>query len=142
MLEGSGMDFTWREDLPATEAFFRLYESTGWNVRRKFTAEQLRVAVSHSFYTLAAYDGDELVAFGRLVSDGIYQCFICDLIVLPAYQGKGLGRELMERLLAHAREAGIAWLQLTCAKGKRAFYERLGFAARPDDAPGMELYLG
>jgi GNAT superfamily N-acetyltransferase len=135
------MQYTWREDLPAAQDFFSLYESTGWNERRSLTAEQLHLAISRSYYTLALYDGDALVAFGRLVSDGIYQCFVCDMIVLPAYQGKGLGRAVMERLVAHARDAGIAWLQLTCAKGKRGFYERLGFTARPDDAPGMEIYL-
>jgi len=135
------MDYTWREDLPEPQAFFRLYTSTGWNERRKLTPEQLARAISHSYYTLSAYDGDDLVAFGRLVSDGVYQCFICDMIVLPPYQGQGLGRAVMARLVDRARGDGLAWLQLTCAKGKRGFYEKLGFSARPDDAPGMELWL-
>jgi hypothetical protein len=30
-------------------------------------------------------------------------------------------------------------VQLFSARGKRDFYERLGFVARPDDGPGMEL---
>ncbi len=135
------MEYTWSEDLPETQAFFRLYTSTGWNERRKFTPDQLAAAVASSYYTASVYAGDELVAFGRLISDGVYQCFICDMIVLPAYQGQGLGRRVMERLVGHARSRGIGWLQLTCAKGKRGFYEKLGFSARPDDAPGMELWL-
>ncbi len=139
--EGKGMDYTWREDLPEAGQFFRLYTSTGWNERRNLTSEQLARAIRSSFYTLSVYRGDELVAFGRLVSDGVYQCFICDMIVLPPYQGQGLGRMVMRGLVDHARSSGIAWLQLTCAKGKRGFYEKLGFAARPEDAPGMELWL-
>lgn len=63
------------------------------------------------------------------------------MIVLPDYQGKGIGREVLDRLVSHCREHGMRWLQLTCAKGKRGFYERLGFSGRPDDAPGMEIYL-
>lgn len=135
------MDYTWREDLPEPQAFFRLYSSTGWNERRNLTAAQLATAIAASYYTLSVYFGDELVAFGRLVSDGVYQCFICDMIVLTPYQGQGLGRQVMERLLDHARRRGIGWLQLTCAKGKRGFYEQLGFTARPEDAPGMDLWL-
>ena len=135
------MEYSWREDLPDPEAFFRLYTSTGWNERRSLTAAQLARAVAASYYTLSVYDGNELVAFGRLVSDGVYQCFACDMIVWPSYQGRGLGRRVMERLIAHAKGQGIGWLQLTCAKGKQGFYEKLGFAARPDDAPGMELWL-
>ena len=135
------MTYTWREDLPDAQAFFRLYASTGWNERRRFSPEQLQAAIAASFYTLSVYADRDLVAFGRLVSDGVYQCFICDMIVLPAYQGQGLGRQVMQRLVSYARSRGLAWLQLTCAKGKRGFYERLGFSARPDDAPGMELWL-
>ena len=135
------MDYTWQEGLPDAQSFFRLYASTGWNARRNLSAEQLAQALTASYYTLGVYDGAELVAFGRLVSDGIYQCFVCDLIVLPPYQGTGLGRAVMQRLVAHAQAHGIGWIQLTCAKGKRGFYEKLGFAARPDDAPGMELWL-
>ena len=135
------MDYTWREDLPETLAFFRLYTSTGWNERRHLTPQQLAAAIASSYYTLSVYAGEELVAFGRLVSDGVDQCFICDMIVLPDHQGRGLGRQVMQRLVEHARSRGIAWLQLTCAMGKRGFYEKLGFSPRPDDAPGMELWL-
>ncbi len=135
------MDYTWSEDLPGPQAFFDLYTSTGWNEGRKLSPAQLARAVASSFYTLSVYEGERLVAFGRLVSDGVYQCFLCDMIVLPAYQGLGLGRQVMERLVAHARGRGIGWIQLSCAKGKRGFYEKLGFKARPEDAPGMELWL-
>ena len=135
------MDYTWSERLPDPAAFLHLYNSTGWNERRGLTADQLSEALAASYHLLGAYDGDDLVGFGRLVSDGIYQCFLCDVIVLPEYQGRGLGKAIVERLVDVARRRGIAWLQLSCARGKRGFYERLGFAARPDDAPGMEIWL-
>ena len=45
----------------------------------------------------------------------------------------------MNRLITRCREADVLQFQLFSARGKRGFYERLGFVARPDDGPGMEL---
>jgi GNAT superfamily N-acetyltransferase len=61
-----------------------------------------------------------------------------EMIVLPAYQGQGIGGEILRRLVGKCQQAGIRDIQLFCAHGKRAFYEKRGFFARPDDAPGMQ----
>jgi GNAT superfamily N-acetyltransferase len=88
---------------------------------------------------VAAYDGGRLVGSGRIVSDGVFHGLIVDVIVLPEYQGKGIGTAIMERLIECSRAQRIRDVELFCAKGKAAFYERLGFRARPADAPGMDL---
>jgi N-acetylglutamate synthase-like GNAT family acetyltransferase len=62
-----------------------------------------------------------------------------NVIVLPELRGRGIGTQIVERLVARCREADVLQVQLFSARGKREFYERLGFAARPDDGPGMEL---
>jgi len=82
-----------------------------------------------------------VVASGRLVSDGFIQCFICEMIVMPEYQGRGLGKEVMTNLLEHCKNNGIRWVQLACAKGKTGFYEKFGFQQRAAEAPGMNLFL-
>jgi GNAT superfamily N-acetyltransferase len=64
------------------------------------------------------------------------------VIVDPAYWHWGIGSAILERLVAECRRHRIVDLQLFCAHGVRPFDERLGFAARPDDAPGMELVVG
>ena len=135
------MNLTLREDLPASGQLFRLFQSTGWNQRHQLSEAEVYQAMSRSWYTTSAYLDGELVGFGRLVSDGIYQCFVCDMIVLPDAQGQGIGRAILERLVAHAQDSGIQWLQLTCALGKQGFYTRLGFSPRPEGAPGMERWL-
>ena len=63
---------------------------------------------------------------------------ISALIVDPDYQNRGIGTEMLRWLVEKCREAKIPDIQLFCAKGKRPFYERHGFRARPEDAPGME----
>jgi hypothetical protein len=50
-----------------------------------------------------------------------------------------VGGLILDRLVERCIEAGIRDIQLFCAGGRRSFYERRGFAARPEDAPGMQL---
>jgi ribosomal protein S18 acetylase RimI-like enzyme len=63
---------------------------------------------------------------------------IYDLIVSPDFQNQGIGTRILEMLLKRCREANIRDIQLFCARGKQAFYEKRGFVARPQDAPGMQ----
>ncbi len=124
--------------LPGPDAYFALFESTGWNQEYGLTAEELRRAVSRSWLVVSAYDEDRLIGTGRVVSDGVLHGLIVDVIVLPEYQGRGIGTLIMRRLLDCCKAAGLRDVQLFCARGKAPFYGRLGFAARPEDAPGMD----
>lgn len=131
----------YRTQVPDPDAFFALFETTGWNERYGVTSDAIAEAVRNSWHTLSAYDGDRLVGFGRLVCDGVLHAMIFDLIVHPTYQSRGIGSEILRRLIETCRASGIRDVQLFAAKDKRSFYERRGFHVRPDDAPGMELHV-
>jgi GNAT superfamily N-acetyltransferase len=128
----------YRAEIPDPQQFAALFETTGWNATYQATPAELTDMLAHTWYMLAAYDGARLVGFGRVVSDLVLHAMIYDMIVLPAYQGQGIGGEILDRLVEKCRQAGIRDIQLFCARGKRAFYENRGFVARPDDAPGMQ----
>jgi GNAT superfamily N-acetyltransferase len=128
----------YRNELPPAGQFWDLFATTGWNEKYKATPDELATANARSWYVISAYDDDLLVGFGRLLSDGVMHAMIYDLIVLPAYQGRGIGGQIMDLLIRQCLRANIRDIQLFCAKGKRAFYEHRGFATRPDDAPGMQ----
>ncbi len=132
------MSINFRAELPASDQFWKLFQTTGWNVNYQLSPDELIQALRSSWYLLGAYDGERLVGFGRLVSDGIVHAMIYDLIVLPEYQAQGIGGKILERLIEKCRETGVRDIQLFCAKGKRPFYEKRAFVARPDDAPGMQ----
>ncbi len=132
------MVITYRAAIPEREKFWRLFQTTGWNDKYQLSSEELVQALQTSWYVLSAFDSEQLVGFGRLVSDGVLHAMIYELIVLPEYQGRGIGGEILEKLVEKCREAGVRDIQLFCAQGKREFYEKRGFAARPDDAPGMQ----
>lgn len=132
------MPIEFRSEIPDNDQFWKLFESTGWNENYHLSPGELIFALHSSWYMLGAYDGDQLIGFGRLVSDGVLHAMIYELIVLPDYQWRGIAGEILGRLIKRCQDAGIRDIQLFCAKGKRSFYEKRGFVVRPIDAPGMQ----
>ena len=121
------------------DEYFALFNTTGWNADYRAPPEDLELTNRNSWLTDSAYDGARLVGFGRVVTDFVLHALIFDMIVLPDHQGQGIGTLILQALLNRCEERGIRDIQLFCAKGKRAFYERNGFVSRAEDAPGMQL---
>ena len=85
----------------------------------------LETAFSNSMFRFFARENDLLVAAGRAVADGVDCSYICDIAVRPSHQGRGLGREVIERLVAASR--GHRKIILYAVPGKEEFYGRFGF---------------
>jgi GNAT superfamily N-acetyltransferase len=134
------MALEYQTSLPGKAACFELFQSTGWNAGYQITEDQYFEAVRNSWHIVAAYDGEQLIGLGRVLSDGMVHALIVDMMVLPPYQGRGVGGEIMRRLLERCEARRIRDVQLFAAKGKAGFYKRLGFVERPADAPGMGLH--
>ncbi|HFU4449924.1 TPA: N-acetyltransferase family protein [Streptococcus suis] len=110
------------------QAVLEIYDSVGWtNYTDRPT--MLQKALKHSLFVLAAFDGDRLVGLLRAVGDGYSIIFIQDILVLPAYQRQGIGRNLLEQAITHF--PGIYQLHLLTdnTDKTRSFYEALGFTA-------------
>lgn len=87
--------------------------------------EWLKTAFSNSLFKFFARDEGALVAAGRAVADGVDCSYICDIAVHPLHQGRGLGREVIERLVAAS--CGHRKIILYSVPGKEDFYRRFGF---------------
>lgn len=85
----------------------------------------LEKAFSNSMFRLFVYDAGRLVGAGRALADGIDCSYLCDVAVLPSHQGKGLGKEIVARLVALS--AGHRKIILYAVPGKEPFYRKLGF---------------
>jgi len=133
------MNLTVSTKLPDASEYYRLYETTGWNDEYHLTCDELFHSLQNSYYSVSIYDEDDLVGFGRVVSDGVLHAMIYEMIVHPDYQGKRIGNMIIHLLLDKCREDNIRDIQLFCAKGKQGFYEKHGFRPRETDAPGMDL---
>ena len=133
------MKIDYRDKLPSVAAYSELFETTGWNNVYKAPPDALHQALQQSWYTMSTYDTGRLVGFGRVVSDGVLYAMIYDLIVIPSHRRRGIGSEILRRLVARCQEAGIREVQLFSSAGKSEFYQKRGFEDRPANAPGMRL---
>lgn len=85
---------------------------------------KLETAFRNSEMRCFAYHGGKLIGAGRGISDGALRAAIYDVVVLPEYQGKGIGTMIMKYLLERAN-AEIT--MLFANPGKEPFYGRIGF---------------
>ncbi len=85
--------------------------------------------LQHSLRTVSAYAGNELVGFVNLAWDGGVHAFILDTTVHPGHQRRGLGRSLVERAAALARDSGCQWLHVDYEASLEPFYAACGFSS-------------
>ena len=85
----------------------------------------LETAFSNSRFKFFARENNALIAAGRAVADGVDCSYLCDIVVHPSHQGRGLGREVIDRLIAASR--GHRKIILYAVPGKEDFYRRFGF---------------
>lgn len=103
-----------------------LYKSVGWSMYTRDPA-RLERALTHSLTVLSAYEGKQLVGLIRAVGDGETILFIQDLLVLPEYQRRGIGKQLIEALLARFPEVRQRVLLTDDDPKTRSFYKAAGF---------------
>jgi GNAT superfamily N-acetyltransferase len=95
-------------------------------------------ACANSMCAVARDEHDKLIGFARLVTDKATFAWLCDVIVLPGKQGKGLGRALVQTFQRHPELQGLRrWLLAT--KDAHGVYEPLGFAALASPDRLMEI---
>lgn len=91
---------------------------------RTYTTNTHRKAFENSYRTVFLYDANQLIGCGRLLSDGAYQGVLYDIAIDGHYHGKGLGTEIVSKLIKDLEHINIL---LYASPGKEPFYEKLGF---------------
>ena len=84
----------------------------------------LREAFANSSICCFVFDGGELVGTGRALSDGVWHTLVVDVVLLPEYQGQGLGKAIMKFLADRSQSPK---LMLYSAPGKEGFYAKIGY---------------
>ncbi len=87
-------------------------------------AGRLRRIFEQSTVCCFAWDGSELIGAGRAISDRISYAAIFDVVVAPEYQGRGIGKSIMDNLMKAAEAPNVI---LHSVPGKEGFYQKLGF---------------
>lgn len=102
-----------------------LYASVGWTNYTQNPA-MLQQAFQHSLKVLAAFEEQQLIGIIRVVGDGHSIVFVQDLLIHPDYQRRGLGRELLNHILAEYSSVYQLHLLTDDSEKTRAFYESMG----------------
>ncbi len=87
--------------------------------------EDLKVCFTNSMFKCFVFDEGLLVGAGRALADGIDCSYLCDVAVHPGYQGRGLGKAIIDKLRENS--ATHRKIILYANPGKEGFYKKLGF---------------
>jgi GNAT superfamily N-acetyltransferase len=135
-MSSSGIHYSDTRQLEA-ESVLALYRANGWSSAKKPELLHKALLASHSLFT--AWDGTRLVGLGNTISDGFLVVYYPHLLVLPAYQGRGIGTELMRRLMT--RYQGFHQHMLVADGRALNFYRKCGFERAGKTEP-MWIYAG
>lgn len=119
------------------EQLLPLYQANAWSAAEK--PETLRLALQSSHAVISAWDQERLVGLGNAISDGHLVVYYPHLLVHPQYQRRGIGREILRRLVA--RYDGFHQHMIVADGDAIRFYEKLGFRRAGRTEP-MWIYDG
>lgn len=113
-----------------------LYRAGGW-WKETYEAAGLTLLLQGSFAFAVAIDRrtSRLAGMGRVISDGVSDGYVQDLVVLPEYRRAGIGKQIVARLVEACRAKGVLWIGLIAEPGSERFYEALGFEVMPGHVP-------
>jgi ribosomal protein S18 acetylase RimI-like enzyme len=116
-----------RKDLNA-EQINALRVSVGWCNKRN--EEKWREILDKSSFVYSIYDQDKLIGMGRIVEDGIF-CMFYDIVIHKDYQGRGIGKMIMNNLLAFIKDKKYSSVSLFADPNNKdfliPFYNKFGF---------------
>jgi len=116
------LDWVYSQDNLDWDELSILYMEAGMG--NKASAD-IKTAFTNSMFKCFIYDAGRLIGVGRALADGFDVAYICDIAVHPEYQGQGIGKTIVLKLVElskHHRK-----IILYAATGKDMFYLKLGF---------------
>jgi GNAT superfamily N-acetyltransferase len=119
------------------EQVIALYKANGWSSADK--PKELINALLNSHSLISAYEGRKLIGLGNALSDGFLFVYYPHLLILPEYQGKGIGKMIMAEM--QERYKHLHMQMLTADEKSIQFYSKLGFKRAGKMEP-MWIYQG
>lgn len=130
------------ENIDNVEEYNYLYDAVGWGSYEKEISQK---ALSNNIYSVSIYENDNIIGYGRIIGDGIIFLYIHDIMVKPEYQGKGIGKTIMNKLLEKIKklkkENPYLRVYLGASPDKEDFYRKCGFITREEAGLGAGMIL-
>lgn len=112
-----------------------LSEESYWAAGRPFEVQAR--AIEHSHLVAGAYDiRGAQVGFARMVTDLATFAYLCDVYVVPAVRGTGLGTALVRTIVEHPEVVELRWQFLATADA-HDLYRRFGYTELTEPARWM-----
>lgn len=139
--DGGIMDLQYTDKM-SDEEYNELRLSVGW---QPITERQAKRGLEHTTFLAAVRDNGRIVVMGRMIFDFGYTAYLGDVIVRPEYQGRGIGRKIVQSLIGRTMDSAAdgerIMFILGAAKDKEGFYEKLGFQRCPNDSTGAGMSM-
>ena len=98
--------------------------------------------MEHTLFRVSVFDRETIVAMARVIGDFGLDYYIKDVIVRPEYQGKGIGRTMINEIFRFINDHGVEgtdiFVELCAMPDKIPFYEKFGFSA--NEAQRLRVY--
>lgn len=124
------VEYKTQKDLPCDE-LYKLFLAVGWAKEDTTTQAMINnfnIGFINSTFVFSAWIDGKLIGCVRVLSDLHFRSVIYDLAVLPEFQNKGIGKELVQRC---RNACGDSELLVQTDKAK-VFYEKIGFEESED----------
>ena len=87
---------------------------------------ELRKSLANSDAIISLWNGNEIVGFGRALSDGIFRAVLWDIVIDKNHQGKGYGKLIVNNLLNSRKLKNTKKIYLMTTN-KKLFYSQIDF---------------
>src|SRR5258708_39285087 len=122
LMTSKAIQYRETRDLPL-ESVLALYRANEWSSAQK--PDLLHKALLASHWLVTAWAEAKLVGLGNAISDGHLVVYYPHLLVLPEYQGRGIGTRLMRMLMVHYQ--GFHQHMVVADGRALDFYRKCGF---------------
>jgi len=133
-----GDDYTLNLAVPTVADYVRLRAASGLSPMSPAAAAQ---GLPNSLFAVQVVHAGEVIGMGRVIGDG--GCFyqVVDICVLPAHQGRGVGKRIMGAISAWLRGAlsDTGYVSLIADGDARKLYAQFGFVETAPASVGMTL---
>lgn len=140
-MKANELSYTVLPATPSIETYRHLRSASGLSAK---TEEAARRGLAGSLFAVQIQHQGETVAMGRLIGDG--GCFyqVTDIAVLPAHQGRGLGKRVMAEIMKHIETElpESAYVSLIADGQAHELYAQFGFKLTAPRSVGMAMRVG
>lgn len=129
-------DLRFSKTPPSAADYVRLRVVSGMGEK---DLSRAKTALEGSLFTASLYDGNMLVAFGRVAGDGGITFIVSDIMVHPDYRRQGLGDRIMDSIDDYFRNHAFkdSYVCLIANRPADCLYRKHHFHYLPADRCGM-----